>query len=294
MNILSLVFSILIILSFGFYACMEKGVALRRLDATFIGQSNANRKILSKYENEIFNKIRSPKKIKTKKGDTKKPKTAKGKRPNQEISRLNPECARINLWPLIQEGREEHQLLYEQVAILLRTFYKAPLFGFFSEKPGLEYRFIDSWLPTLKALKPDEPVILEKIALKDASLQMFYYKMLRGSKEQYPSLLDLVKVSPSSDERVCLFHATPQLLSVFFGNAAEAVYEELHKDHILVTEEMIEETCRKHRFALFDKNIFALLELGRPKHKNSLEKTILEEDAETHISLRKKVYLQKS
>ena len=294
MNILALVFSILMILSFGFYTAMEKDHLLRRIDKTFLGQSHAARKLLYKYENESFNAISLTKKVK-KDTTTEKPKQkSAAKKPPKKAPEINPECARLNLWPLVEEGREEHQLLYEQLASLLRLFYKEHLFTHFSDKTGLEHYFLSTWIKSIKALDSEQPPVLEKIALTDPSLQMLYYKMLKGAKGRYPSLLDLVKISPITKEKICLHHANLDLLTLFFGDAAQAVYNELHGDHIIVTEEMIEEACRKGRYTTLDKELFTLLELSRSSHKKSLEKTLVGEDASTHISLRKKVYLRKS
>ena len=295
MNVMGLVFSILLVLSFGFYAGLEKEAILRRLDKTFIGSANVSRKIMNAYESESYKEIRSTKKPKKKSAPPKE--TAVKTIPLPP--KINPPCARLNLWPLLTTGREENQLLYEELAELLRVFYKKHLFHFFSDPSHLEYRLLDLWIAGLKhslTEKPDTPIVLEKTDLNDPSLQILYYNMLRGAEWQYPSLLDFVKVIQVKDkeEKLCLFHATPELLSVFFGNAAKAIYEEMHSDKIIVTEEMIEEICRTHQYTLFNKELFDLLSLTRVKHEKSSEITLIEEDPVSHISLRKKIYLQKS
>ena len=63
MNILSFVFSILFILSFTFYACLENDMMIRRINKTFIGQTNVSRKICAAYETEAYKKERTSVKI---------------------------------------------------------------------------------------------------------------------------------------------------------------------------------------------------------------------------------------
>ena len=290
MNILSFVFSILFILSFAFYACLESETMIRRINKTFIGQTNVSRKICAAYETEVYKKERASAKIATSK---------KKKDPNKTIKKeipappkINPECARLNLWPLLQKGREENQLLYDQIAQLLRKCYQKPLFHFFSDQSKLESRFLDIWLASIKNFiseNPTSPVVLEKITLIDPSLQMLYYNMLRGSEGSYPTLLDFIRVDQKTEEKVCLFHATPSMLSLFFGKAAEAVYEEMHGDKILVTEEMLEEICKRHGAPPFDKKLLEVITLARFKHDHPSTITLLEEDPSTHISFRKKI-----
>jgi hypothetical protein len=290
MNILSIVFAILFMLSFAFYACLENQTMIHRLNKTFISQTNIFRKMLTAYETEIYKKTRASAKIASSKHKKKEEKNTLKEIPTP--SKINPECARLNLWPLLQTGREENQLLYEELAQLLRQFYKKSLFSFFSDQTGLEYRFLDTWLASIKTSlseNPTDPVILEKIALTDKTLQMLYYNMLRGSKEKYPTLLDFVKVDQKTKDKLCLFHATPTMLSIFFGDAAQAVYEEIHGEKIVVTAEMIEEICRQHRAACFDKKFFEIITLARFKHDTSSTMTLLEEDPTTQISFRKKM-----
>jgi hypothetical protein len=133
---------------------------------------------------------------------------------------------------------------------------------------------------------------LEKAAFKDRSLQTLYYNILRGSKEKYPPLLDFIKATlpPDKKEKVCLLHATPHMLAVFFGSAAEAIYKEMHSETLAVTEERIEELCRLHHGSQVPKELFELLNLSRFKHPPCSEITLWKEDEATKTSMRKKVY----
>ncbi|MCC6127820.1 MAG: hypothetical protein IT584_01285, partial [Chlamydiae bacterium] len=179
-----------------------------------------------------------------------------------------------------------------------RLFYQTPLLSFLPSKERIEYRFLDEWIHCLKEelLKERrEEFVLEKIALKDPTLQALYYNMLRGAQADYPSLLDLVKVKDpkGQKEKLCLLHATPTVISIFFGKAANAIYDEMHSETLVVTKERIDELCRLHHHPLQSNNVFDLLSLSRFQHPRSSEITLLEEDEETKISLRKKIHRPK-
>ena len=298
MNILGIVFSMLLIFSFGFYACLEKQVAIHQIHKTFLAQAKIHHQILSDCEEKNYKSIKAIRKKTLSKGASSSPKASKKSSEKPlTIPLVNPECARLNLWPLLQkeEKEEGRPPLYEQLAHLLKIYYEKPLFAFFSDRSELEYRFLDAWLLEIRkilAQKPQEPILLEKIAFKDSSLQTLYYNMLRGSKNKYPPLLDFVKIKQvaKESEKLCLLHATPTMLSVFFTTAANAIYEEMHKETLVITEERIEELCRQHHAAAPPKELFQLLSLSRFSHPSTPETTFWEEDGETKLSIRQKIY----
>jgi len=294
MNILGLVFSLLLILSYGFYACWEKQSGAARLRGTYLGNQIVNRKILNRYESEVYERLRRKKTD----GAIKETAEKESQPPLNAKIPLNCDCAKINLWPLIQEGREEHQVLYEMAAKLLRTFYTRGLY----DKPRLEYRLLDAILASSKsALQKKTPFALEKLSLGDESLQLVYYKMLKGTKEWdlrseigYPSLLDYIKAE-QTEEKICLFHAHPDLIGVFFGiKAAQKLFAEMHKENaISLTREAIEQICGEFHLVSLEPELFNLLEIGRTNHPIG-KITLVEQDQETHVSLRKNVYLREN
>ena len=296
MNVMPLILSVLLILTFGFYSCVENEAAVYRINKTFATQTKLSRNLLKSYEEHNYETIKAAKQPKSPhQNSSETPKEKKAKEIPKPPS-INPECARLNLWPLLYADKKELPFLYEQLAQLLRLYYKKPLFSFFSEKSNLEYLLLDAWLAALKKQidgpsKEDE-IVLEKAAFSDRSLQILYYNMLRGSKGKYPPLLDFIKAVRPSDrqEKVCLLHATPDMLAIFFGSAAKAVYDEMHSETLAVTEERIEELCRAHHGPLISKELFPLLNLSRFKHPSPPGMTFLEEDESTKTSLRKKIY----
>ncbi|MDP1608745.1 MAG: hypothetical protein Q8L98_05480 [Chlamydiales bacterium] len=297
MNILGIVFSMLLIFSFGFYACLEKQVSIHQIHKTFLAQAKIHHQILSDCEEKTYKSIKAIRKNKPSKSKSSSKTSEKSPEKKLKIPLVNPECARLNLWPLLQQEKkeEEHKLLYEQLAQMLKIYYEKHLFAFFSDRSELQDRFLDAWLLEIRKIlteKPQEPVLLEKIAFKDSSLQTLYYNMLRGSKNKYPPLLDFVKIKQvtKDSEKLCLLHATPTMLSVFFTHAATAIYEEMHKETLAVTQERIEELCRQHHATTPPKELFALLSLSRFSHPSTPETTLWKEDEETKLSIRQKIY----
>ena len=292
MNLLGLVFSLLLILSYGFHACWEKQTANARLRGTYLGAQKTNRKLLNRYESEIYGQLRKKKISGEPKEESEKENPEKMKpKPFQ-----NGECAKMNLWPLLQKGREEHPLLYESAANLLKTFYSASLF---EQKPRFEYRMLDALLAAAKLQSQQEQYGLEKIDLGDETLQKIYYRMLKGPQtgENRRSLLDYLKIEPHGSEKatgkICLFHADPDLLALFFGvKAGSRLFDEMHQEKApLLTKETIEQICSEARTPLLKPELFEILEIGRKNHPIGAKRTLVAEDPETHVSLRRSVYL---
>lgn len=294
MNMLTFVFSIILILSFATLAIHEKQIGARRIKTTFLGHIHAERKILSACEREAYNSFKSipkPKKANSNNRST-TPHDNLPAKPNP-----NSLCARINLQPLIDQGKETHPFLYSISAKMLKLFYE-PLFT--AKGAQSEYRFLDAWLNAARNLrgKQEENFSYEKIVFKDPAFQSLYYKMLKGTKtwnlrekRGYPSLLDYVQFDPKPT-KICLAHSHPDLLSVLFNQrAADKLYAEVHKPKPpVVTKELIERICFETQMIYLDPELYGLLHLGAPSHKAKSGFALVAEDAETHITLKKNVH----
>lgn len=291
MNILGLVFSLLLIFSYGFYACWDKQTASHRLRTTYIAHEKANRQILNSYQSEIYNHQWQGKAT-SKPGKKELSDEDAQKSPSVAVKKLDPnrECAKLNLWPLIQEGRENHPALYKLTARLIRTFYGS----FEHSEKQFEYHFLDAILSSARTFPQNCPFAFEKILLKD--YQPIFYKMLKGTKEWdldmhtgYPPLLDYIKATPVQD-KICLFHAHPDLLIVLFGHKVAAkFYPVMHqKKGPALTREWVEKFCSGAHLGTEYLECIELLEFGHPRHRE-LKKSFVAVD--TCVSLRKTVYL---
>jgi hypothetical protein len=283
MNILGLVFALLLILSYGFFAAWEKHTALHRLQSTYLGHERASRTLFNRYQSEVYRRLRSEKKPPS---NTQKKKTASLK------PRLNPECAKLNLYPLINEGRESHPFLYEMAAKMLRLFYSKPLFG---SRPRFEYSLLDQILTAAKVAQQKEGFALEKLELKD---QITFYKMLKGTREWnlkegigYPSLLDYLKME-KEEEKICLFHAHPDLIAVLFNlKAADKIYMKIQEEKTL-SKETIERLCSEAHLIALDPALFEMIHTSSPSHDPPLKKTFVAEDASSQVFLKRSIYIR--
>jgi hypothetical protein len=297
MNVLTLIFSLLLILSYGFYASWDKQVTSQRLKTTYRGHQTAHRKLLNQYQSALYKQLRgnlekaepveededeeSPDVPIVKKDPIKKPD------PNRE-------CAELNLWPLIQEGKSNHPLLFELALKIIRTFYPSLL-----QEKNIEVRLLNALLSSAKiAIQEQEANFsLEKVDLGDERLQRIYYKMLKGTKEWdlalqkgYPSLLDYMKADAAPD-KICIFHAHPDLTTALFGrDVAQKLHAEIHKkEPTLLTQELIQRICSEMHQTTIDPDIFALLELGKPNHEEK-RKTFIAKEAD--VLLRKNITIK--
>lgn len=295
MNVLGLVFSLLLILSYTFFSMSDKHTTSTRVRNICCGTQKTNRQIVNEYQSLIYNGLQ---KNPTYKEETNRPKQSKkepGKKNKSEKKKppeLSQECAKLNLSPLIHEGRKTHPQLYELAAKMLRTLYGATLF---EEKKGMEYKFLDALIASGKGVKQ-----IEKLALPP-EYQRVYYKMLKGTKIYHlrsqkgiAPLTDFLTIE-TAKTKICLCHAHPDLIATVFNfDVADILYSQLHQHPAPpLTKELIENACIAARYSLSDLMIFDLLELGRPRHEE-FKKTLVAHDDQFQVTLRKNVYLRKS
>lgn len=268
MNLLPLVFSIMLIFSYGYYAIWDKHVNGVKLQNSYTSHHEANREIWNEFESQYYSDLGK----KVKKRDPNKPKTERNTQKQDKPKKIlsNGECARINLWPLIQEGREKHQALYELSAKLLKTFY-----GSLSKEKRFEYNFLDALLSSAKKANLD-PFSLEKIAFEDPRMRLIYYKMLKGSKKWdlqngvgYPPILDFVKAEPA-EEKICIFHSHPAMLNVLFNpQTAERLNTAIHQEKVPLTPELVQRICFETHIISLSPDLLNLLQFsGYQKHKD--------------------------
>lgn len=286
MNLLVFVFSLLLIFSYSFFISFEKFNGERRIRSTYLGHMKANRKIYSAYENELYKSFPSKPNPVTES----KPHSASTHQTEPRPPKPNGDCSRINIAPLLKTGIEENRVLYDLVAKLFKTFYGEL---FFHNKPKAEYKFLDAFL---KVAKLHESTPIEKFDLKNPELQEIYYQMLKGTKKTIPSLLDYITIDSHQESRICLFHAHPRLIAVIFGEKpAQKIFNEMHQVKARpITQEVIERLCSEVHAPILQPEIFNLLQLGKPSHKPSAKRALVQTDSESAITLRKDLYVHRT
>src|ERR1700677_2523126 len=120
MNVLPFVLAIFLVLSYGMASSLQGRLNMHRNQKAYTALRTAERRILQSSERERFKTLSGAIVEKTK-GDK------KARPPSKPLPSLNSPCARLNLYPLIEEGKEAHSALYEKTATLLRIFYAQDL-----------------------------------------------------------------------------------------------------------------------------------------------------------------------
>ena len=276
MNLIAFIFGLLLIFTCSFSLSLRKFHLTEPIDSTYRANAIASQKILNSYESLRYKRI--PKK---KSAETEKKKQNRNQTTHQHDRTQNGACARLNLWPLIQEGRETHPALYQTAVRIFKTFY--------TESPEL---FLNALLEAAKMqLKKDSGALsfsLEKLAL--GSLQLTYYQMLKGAMkapadQRYPSLLELITLE-KTPSLICLQHTSQPLLNALFtAPLAEQILlekEELKKDQL-------RELCLHKGQRVVDDEFLNLFDLQQTSHRISENQTILVQD-ENEVSLKKKVF----
>ena len=214
-----------------------------QIESTYQAWQIANRKLLKAYENSRFDTFREAPKEKVEEKPPSMRPLSPEKPPKKQSNRS---CARLNLWPLVADGKKEHPLLYETAASLLRSLYAKPLFG--AEKRW-ETSLLDAVLQAAEQQHKDpkiSSILLEKLSLPVPKASIFY-RMLRGTRKNidnpYPSLLDYF-VCEEADAKICLPHASLELLTALFGEkTANELYREFQKEKALQNVERFKQLC---------------------------------------------------
>lgn len=293
MNAVGLVFGLLLIFTCTFSLSLRKAVLSEPVEKTFRAHNIASQKILNNYESARYKRI--------KKKNTPEPKkNSHGNKTNDSTPKEidlseNRDCARLNLWPLIEEDKNSHQTLYQVAAQIIRNLYAQKL----SLEPKFEYELLDALIAAAKSgLKKNletTGIALEKLSLperKKSSLQMTYYTMLKGTKlasseKSYPSLMDTFILEKEAS-RLCLTHAPAPLLEALFGSrAAKKILLEAGNKEARFNKEKLRELCmREENIHLNDEflNLFSF----QSNHSAKNQKIFVED--EKGIRLKKKVF----
>ena len=287
MNLLPLILAILLVLSYSAAAQFQNHIASRQIQKDYIGLRKAERSILRQSELQTHkNASGSPTKQAKRKLEKKEPKEKK----LAPFPLFNPACCRLNLFPLLDE--KAPSIRYELAAKLLRMFYAKDLFG---AKKGIEYDLLDALLQSAKLqIKESSSLPLETIALADPKLQPLYYLMLKGTKNSnlfsstgYPPLTDYLKID-RDDSPICLFHAHPAMLALFFGlKNTPPLFNKLHTEVKGGFElDGLLQLIGDPLLSFTDPTIWELLDLKKPTHKRLSNQTLIASDPDSGITIR--------
>ncbi len=290
MNILPLICSLLLILGFASSTLLRQRFATEWEGSGHIGFMRAERKARNALARKQYRKVKAIKAPSPSNHNSGESKAA------VYASRREGQClspfAKLNLMPLLSETKStSYALLYETAAHLLRLLYKNKLFP----NDALEYRLLDEVLSaartkskasTLTSLFPEEPQLRE-----------LYYKMLKGTVNNYPPLADYFTLNRKEKNTAIHFRFAPKpLLFALFG--------EKITETILLKEKTKWEEDPKHRHHTITKaeletlvlentssrlNLSAIHEFSNYSGKEAAYPVVLGKDNDTGITVRKKI-----
>lgn len=279
MNFLTLIFSLLLLVAFGTHVILEKQSTQHKLKSSYLGHVGAQRSIFNQNEGRLYRNVNLPITPYPEKPQEKK---QKKKRDFND----NLECARINLLPLIEEGKENKSALYEVAQNMIKVCYGDQLF-----EGNLQAvkKFLDTFL---KECAKNPSVELEKLSLHNDAMQTIYYRMLKGTKKLeggFPSLLDLIKIE-KGDSTVCLVHARPVVLSVLLGpKAAHRLFEEIHRDpQFFLSKERVKTICLECHALPPSEEILDMISYHPAKQGGHKKTTYIAEEGA--VVLKKQIY----
>lgn len=274
MNLLGMIFSILLILSITLGTLLEKtkGKSLTRMHA--ISHSMANRNLLTQHESALFRDIHGVSKLRIQKTKSKKAPLPKKK----PFPIENPPCARINIYPLYERGKEQEPFLYQLLTDIVKRFY---MNSFLDGDPKKVTSFVDAFLQALFLQKKGDP--LEKLSFSDPKMRKVFYHMVKGSKESNlfasvgtPPFLEYITFE-FSEKKPCLRHAHPHLTAIFFGDkVALSLFE---KNASIVTEELISQLAVENYQVSPRRAIFEFLDLKNPICSKKKEETFIAKES---------------
>lgn len=292
------IFSILMIFSISTTVFLKKASFEDSFEKSISGYMSASRKLISAKEYDFYKSIKKvPKEKDLNKKDIdemqelKSNKIAKnsteGAKKTREINTLN---AKVNIYKLGVEKKENHKELYNLVARLIKNLYSNKSFY----HNNLENIILDNILKAIENQKNDKNISPSKLVLKTQDLQKVYYKMLKGSKfydfekgQGTASLVDFLKIE-NSKSKIPIIDASYELLESAFSKKIANQIKELQKEDPPknLTRNSVLTICQKNRLNV-NETILDLFDFSSfSKDKNNYLVGI---DENTNIKITKKI-----
>lgn len=288
MNIIPFVVTLILIFAISTNTLLKKKISEDTISKSASGYMAASRKSLNNFEKYYFESIQEKPKEKSKKEN-------EGNETNENKKRfINIENAKINIYPLVSDKKENQIELYNLAASLIKTLYLGNSFY----KPNFEKDLLDNILASFEIqLKKDKECQLSNLTLKDPRLQKNYYKILKGTKFYdyekkigIPSLLDFIKYENTTSKIPMKDASFELLLSVFTHTIAnEIVLLQIENPPKNLTKQNILDLCQKHSYRL-NENFLDFFDFSTSS-KNSKEKIFVGFDKSTNIKVKRKLSL---
>lgn len=289
MNILPLVFSLLILLSLGSFFCLEKFSSSKKLYQVQITQEKLHRKVLNQWTQNTFKHLKAKNKpIKTFATQAKRlEKKTKNK------TSINPECSKLNLWPLISTSVLEQPHLYKLSLQMIHNLYGSSIF----DNVAMEKHFFDALIKAAHKQSKIGPISLEKIEIGQ-EFATLYYDLLKANNKKtqknIPSILDIFTVD-TNQSKVCMKHANILIFQALFSNKGAAIYDLFHarEAKTISLQEFLDILSKQH-IAFIEPEILDFLDFEGSFHPTLKKKTLQSKDQKSFLTLRKNFYTNRS
>lgn len=288
MNLLGLIFFLLSIFAMTISSTLSTTLATKKTSNAYLGSIRAHRSLFYRYQRDLYRQEEG--KIKRPPRDPSSPRREQNSAPETEPASTQFSCARLNLYPLIAEGKEAHPSLYRIGAEMLSSLY-GPLFSEKSAEPFLD-RLLVSWGESLRA----HPLLFspEKLSFANREDRLLFYRLLKGTKDfsrkekkGYPPLLDFFSLNVST-EKVCLLHASDDLLSFLFGSVVgEKLFSILQNDEETLSLALLERLHQEEHQKLPSSDLLALLNFSEKRHTHEKKKKISATDPDHSVIISK-------
>jgi hypothetical protein len=285
MNLLPVVLAILATVAIASASHFRQWHNARQLEKGAQGHANACRELWIAKEREKFRTIRAaPLPAGNPAQGTEVPSPLHPSLPPTDVP--NRLCARLNLFPLVADGKEAHPLLYRLFRQFLVTEYQT-----LAEGNGPLYRLADELLASLQHAYRTHSAIppLEKVSLP--SMQPLYYRLLRGYGEEIAPLKAHLRVEKEAPATICLCHASQKTLALLFPPGAIApLFTALHTSTTPLSKEQVQTIVLHSSGRLLDPDLLSLIDPSHPRHPHPSITEITGVDKTTDISIEGKCY----
>jgi len=279
MNILGYISAILILIGIAFQSYYMGWFFDKKLHDNLKGYHTAYHELEKNYISQKFDSIPEKKKITT--ASYNKEKNSKPKVLHKK--ELTPCCMRLNLWNYRNTDINNPASFY----ILERLI--TLLYGdIIIDKKSIP-EFSKNLIMAIKE-KKTATIHLEQLKFNNAQEQEFFYKMLKGDKNHYPSLLNYVTFKCDSNPQICIACADYVILASLFNEQIAKTLTFNKNDpleQIVIDKESFQKIISSY---CMDKTNFPDFSL---KHKKThlSEIIITSEEKNTHIQLNQKMSL---
>ncbi|NGX34533.1 MAG: hypothetical protein K1060chlam1_00886 [Candidatus Anoxychlamydiales bacterium] len=289
MNIIAFIAGLLMIFAITTNTLCKKHLSDGFVSRSFSGYMKSSRKALNEYEKYYFDNLKESVKSKSRTNAHKEPDSKSTEiKPRQ----IHPEKAKVNIYQLVIDKKENQKELYNILASLIKTLYSKQSFY----EKCFERVLLNNILTAFEGqIEKKQELNFETLILKDGSLKNIYYKIIKGTKFYdfenkigCPSLLDFVKIE-NSKMQIPIKDTSKELLYTIFNKEISLEIFKLQTENPPknLTYQNVLSLCEKNNL-LIDEKIYKFFNFSNSVSR-SKEKIFVGFDKNTDIKCKIKL-----